>query len=218
MTRLLWGSKRRSYCARVSQSDWPARIAKVIAGEVKRYRHERGLSAQQLAERCAALGAEFPRAVLANLETGRRETVSVAEVLVLAQALDISPMLLIVPLGRHATAEILPDVEMQAWDATRWIGGTAKLSNQPGQGLQVGAADDDSVIVQFHYHDQLVEDWRESAGEGWEDGGTGQIVKMRSLIARSLRELRSRMRKSGLIPPPLPPDLAHLDDGWSDGR
>ena len=65
---------------------WPARMAHLVAGEVRRYRERQQprMSAQQLSDRTGELGMLSPRSVLANLESGRRETVSAAEIMVLA--------------------------------------------------------------------------------------------------------------------------------------
>lgn len=63
---------------------------------------------QQLADRTAELGMPIPRSVLANLESGRRETVSAAEVVILAAALDIAPIELISPVGFDQQVEMLP--------------------------------------------------------------------------------------------------------------
>ena len=85
------GVKPTRYSVLVTQNDdWPARVAATVAREVRRYRESQRpkMSAQQLADRTAELGAPIPRSVLANLESGRRETVSVAEILVLAAALE----------------------------------------------------------------------------------------------------------------------------------
>lgn len=58
----------------------------------------RGWSAQTLAERCAAVGAsDLNRAVLANLETGRRARLTLEETYALAAALVVDPSVLIDP-------------------------------------------------------------------------------------------------------------------------
>ena len=66
------------------------------------------MSVQKLADRTAELGMPIPRSVLANLESGRRDTVSVAEVLVLAAALDVAPVELICPVGFDKQMGMLP--------------------------------------------------------------------------------------------------------------
>ena len=90
--------------------DWPTQVARRVAREVRRHRQMRQprMSVQNLADLTAELGMEIPRSVLANLEGGRRDTISVAEVLVLAAALNVSPLELIFPVGFDEQMEILP--------------------------------------------------------------------------------------------------------------
>lgn len=109
--RVLAGVKSARYSALVTQDDdWSARVARLVAREVRRYREKRQprMSVQQLADRTAELGMPIPRSVLANLESGRRETVSAAEVVILAAALDIAPIELISPVGFDQQVEMLP--------------------------------------------------------------------------------------------------------------
>ena len=69
----------------------------------------------------------IPRSVFANLESGRRDTVSVAEVLVLAAALDVAPIDLICPVGFDKQTEMLPGRTMDPLSAMRWFTGEWKL-------------------------------------------------------------------------------------------
>jgi transcriptional regulator with XRE-family HTH domain len=103
--------------------DWSARLALTIAGEVRRHRQAQGLSAQQLAERCAAIGMPIQRSVLANLESGRRTTVNVAEVLVLARALNVPPGILLFPVGYQMQTELLPGGYAEPGTAVEWLAG-----------------------------------------------------------------------------------------------
>lgn len=59
------------------------------------------------------------------MENGRarQEGISVAEVLVLADALDVPPALIVFPLEGQGTVEVLPGREMTAWAAYRWFCG-----------------------------------------------------------------------------------------------
>ena len=82
---------------------------------------------QQLADQTAELGMPIPRSVLANLESGRRDTISVAEVLVLAAALDVAPIDLICPVGFDEQTEMLPGALMDPLSAMRWFTGEWKL-------------------------------------------------------------------------------------------
>src|SRR5271166_3235178 len=83
----------------MQDAGWPARMARLVAGEVRRYRERQQprMSARQLSDRTGELGMLIPRSVLANLESGRRENVSVAEIVVLAAALNVSPIELMCP-------------------------------------------------------------------------------------------------------------------------
>ncbi|MFE7803983.1 helix-turn-helix domain-containing protein [Streptomyces sp. NPDC057430] len=107
--------------------EWSQRLAQSIAGEVRRRRQELGLSAQQLSERCAALGMPIQRSVLANLESGRRTSVTVPEVLILAAALDTPPGLLLFPVGKEQLTEFLPGTFQEPHLALDWLSGRMAL-------------------------------------------------------------------------------------------
>lgn len=111
-------------------STWPARLALGIAKEVRRYRKVRGMSAQQLADRCAEIGMPIQRSVLANLESGRRAAVGVAELLVIARALHIPAIALICPFGFEEQMEFLPGVYEDPLDVANWICGQAVLEEE----------------------------------------------------------------------------------------
>jgi transcriptional regulator with XRE-family HTH domain len=106
-----------------TQAAWPARLTRTIAAQVKRIRTARKLSAQQLSDSCARLGLEMPRSVLADLENGRRAHISVAELLVLARALDVPPLLLVFPVGAEDQAEALPGEIRAPFRAAQWFTG-----------------------------------------------------------------------------------------------
>jgi transcriptional regulator with XRE-family HTH domain len=117
----------RPYCVTVTLDDWQRRMTRLVAREIRRYRDERKISAQQLADRTAELGMEIPRSVLANLESGRRDTVAVPELLVLAAALQVAPIELLCPVGFDEQIEILPGRLMDPLSASRWIDGELML-------------------------------------------------------------------------------------------
>lgn len=53
------------------------------------------MSAQELSNACEGMGYPIPRSTIANIESGRKETVSLQEVLVIAEVLDTPPITLI---------------------------------------------------------------------------------------------------------------------------
>lgn len=200
----------------MTQPSWSERLVNVIAGEIKRYRDERGMSAQQLADRCDALGHPIARSVLANLESGRRESVSVPELFVLAQALDVPPLKLVLPLGRMDEIEILPGNEVATGDAFRWLVGESPL---PGS-FWAGRTEPDSTVARFSRHYSLVDTWRWSRAYARQirNGDTGlteddaaDYDRQAELAAEHLREIRRTMRERGLTPPPLPVGLDYID-------
>lgn len=77
---------------------WEPTPTQVVAQRVRELRTRHGWSAQVLAERCADAGMpHLVRDVIANLEAGRRETVTIDEVMLLAYVLDVAVVDLIVP-------------------------------------------------------------------------------------------------------------------------
>lgn len=114
---------------KIEADSWPARLALTVGQQVKLYRErpEFKISAQILADRTAVLGHEIKRSVIANLESGRRDFVTLSDVLVLAAALDVPPMALIVPIQRGGRVEVLNGAFVSSpWDAIDWINGLGR--------------------------------------------------------------------------------------------
>jgi transcriptional regulator with XRE-family HTH domain len=217
----------------VSQADWPDRLTRVVADEVRRYREKRKMSTQRLDERTAELGMRIPRSVLANLESGRRNTVSAAEILVLAAALDVSPALLLFPVGRLELMDALPDLPMPPWQAFEWFTGEREIgviTGTDGARLAIsGPADSSSEISVFRDHESWQMAWRrawwslQNATKAAREAGTDEEAQAQQAMARSMTEqandaedklriIRKQMRERSLIPPVLPDDLAHIED------
>lgn len=207
-------------------------MARLVAREVRRYRERQRpkMSAQQLADRTDELGMPIARSVLANLESGRRETVSVAEVLVLAAALNVAPIDLICPVGFDKQTEMLPGRMMEPLSALRWFTGEWKLDlsddgtwtmRAPGSGERSGA-------YLLRYHDELIsqlyaqetkalkavravadavgEDANETARAAARDYMT-VVEEWRAFIREPLRRTRAEMRERGMQLPDLPADI-----------
>lgn len=100
-----------------------------IAKRVKELRQRKGWTAAELADRCADKGLDgFNRSVLANLESGRRKYVTVAEMLALAYVLDVAPVHLLVPVEAddmftEDLYAICPDVFLPVPHAREWVRG-----------------------------------------------------------------------------------------------
>ena len=207
----------------MTQPDWQERATRVIASEVRRWRTQRGLSAQQLADECKRLGFPIARSVLANLENERRETVSVAEVQILAAALKVPAVLLLFPLGRAEIVEVLPGRDVSPWAAIEWFTGNSEDPADPNSGRpQLGTH---SPIVLWAEHlrcDGLIPVQRR-----WLDSPEAQDPAMKITAGReaqslqinisALRRIREVMTETGLTPPPLLPETARVLE-WEAGH
>jgi transcriptional regulator with XRE-family HTH domain len=208
-------------------------LAATVAGQLKRLREGR-LSAQQLARKTAELGHEVPRSVIANLENGRRPTISVAEVIVLAQALGVPPLELLFPLGKVPSVEVLPNHSLDTWDAAKWFTGESHLPDDPddrSDRLWATAAP-----AYFREQDGLVEAWAgarrqlDSARiglQGRADRPDIQAQYSRDIeyltpllqsLEHQLRRHRVHMREVGLDPGHLSDELQHIDGGRDGER
>jgi transcriptional regulator with XRE-family HTH domain len=111
--------------------------SELVGQRIKDLRLERGWTADDLAKRCAEVGApEITSAVIANIETGRkdktgrrRRDVTIDEVLKLAYALEVPPVRLFVPLLSGEALQISPEVSEKPFEVLLWVTGQSKPAN-----------------------------------------------------------------------------------------
>ncbi|MFJ4863434.1 helix-turn-helix domain-containing protein [Streptomyces sp. NPDC088748] len=115
----------------MTQQAWPELVAQHVAKQLRRHRESRGMSAQELSDKCAALGAPIQRSVIANFENGRRSSIGISEILVFAAALKIPPVWLITGAGFERTMEYLPGEHTDPYSCGAWFYGTLP---QEGEG------------------------------------------------------------------------------------
>lgn len=189
------------------------------------------MSAQVLADRCAHLGHPLARSVIAKLEKGHRQSVTVADVLVLARALGVPPLVLMLPIGAEETTELLPDQKVPTWASARWITGEGRFPaddppwDDPERGTQERRDGPSglALIVIHREHDGLVERLlslthrldaeRVSAAVAKTDGGQAEAAADRLYAAERVlaQHRRYHMRERGVTPPPLPEALRYVD-------
>lgn len=169
------------------------------------------MSAQALANRCEELGYGVPRSVITNLENGRRDTVTVAELLIFGAALSIPPLLLLYPVGELDAQDVLPDRELAPIVGFDWASGGAPLPDQDMNAFHEAAR----VIWLFGNHrinvEQLV-DARLNPPEASDAAKLAEHARLVSNHENALRATRSQIRSAGLTPPPLPSELSRLAD------
>lgn len=111
-----------------------------------------GLTMAEVAQGCADRGLpEFTEHSMKNLESGRKASITVADVVVLADVLGVPPVTLLFPLGSSATVELLPGREVSTWDAVAWFTGESPL----GEPALEGSVRD--VLDVFRQHGDLVD-------------------------------------------------------------
>lgn len=172
-----------------------------VIERVKELRRKRGLTAQQLAERMTKAGVPWEAGVVTKLETGRRKSISVAELLALAYVLDVALVHLIVSADDDGGAPyaMTPTLSVRAAQARRWIRGQDPLPGQdprlyfsevpPGEfaGPQVlfrkvndAGKTVEQVVVPEGYVDTIrmdvSPDWQRVPRDRWNMGADGPVV------------------------------------------
>lgn len=199
------------------QDEWAKEMVKVIGASVAHYRRQRRpkMSAQALADACKDRGYPgLTRSVIANFETGARDSISVPEWLVLAAALEVAPLLLLFPVGRVAEIEALPDLSTTPMDAVQWAETGYLVGSQP-DAPEVRPADRRGAltIADFREHGQLISRWqmlggrRMAAQKSSDSEADGERIAAidaeRRTVAVALDAVRDRIRSLGLTPPDL---------------
>lgn len=103
-------------------TDWDSEVTQRIAGEIKRHRGRR--SGQWLADRTKELGHAISKTAIWEIETGKRKSISVPELLIIARALEVPPVLLLFPGMPDGPVEALPGWTPAASVAAWWFSGT----------------------------------------------------------------------------------------------
>lgn len=220
------------YCGDMEQ-DWNARVTAWVGKQIADYRARRGgMTAQQLADRCAEVGHEIDRSVIAKIEKGLRKSMSVAELVVIARALNVPPALLLYPVGATEEVEFLPGATATPWAALRWFAGEGRIPldneipggqtdavsglpewfDDPEQGWEKGAA----PVTLWRQHAEQLADWYDAVSVVRRMGLSepeerAELARVRGRAEDALTQTRSTMRMQGLTPPRLTEELQHLD-------
>ncbi|MFF4532616.1 helix-turn-helix domain-containing protein [Streptomyces sp. NPDC001407] len=198
--------------------EWADQVMATVAAEVRRRRKELRMSAQDLADACAEIGYPIPRNVIANMESGRRSTLPLVEVMVLAKALRTHPICLLYPVGYVREVQKLPLREPEpTWNAMHWFTG-----DSDGFGVE------DAMLRRFRAHARAEraalaalegekrERWKAETADNpadQEDALRAQAdyAERAALAKYRLRSARAFIREDGGNPPHLPPELADVD-------
>lgn len=118
----------------MGNDEWRKTWTDTIAKRVKEIRAEKSMTGDGLSARTKELGYEIPRSTLANIEIGRKSSVGVHEVAILAAALDVPPVALMFDYATGESVEVLPGVERSGIEAVEWFAGNWPLLPAGGLG------------------------------------------------------------------------------------
>jgi transcriptional regulator with XRE-family HTH domain len=112
---------------------WQLELSARVGKAVKMRRNALKLTAQQLAQRTAEIGYPVTRVTISKIESNvRAGKLDVAEWLVLAQALEIPPALLLFPDYPDGPVQGLPDKDGRSAAGVWWVSGTHALTGNAG--------------------------------------------------------------------------------------
>ncbi|WAL74510.1 helix-turn-helix transcriptional regulator [Kitasatospora sp. YST-16] len=199
----------------------PTALTLRVGEALRDARTRQGLSAPEVARRCADLGVPIPPTAINKIETAGRGSLKVEEILAFAAALNVPVASLLVPLGAEPTIDLLPNLRLSPWEAVQLITGEGPLADESEGSPRF-------TLAMFREHEVDVQtatistraarDWREQAGKSSVgsdryDQLTRQAAEMERIAredCRRLLETRQRMRDRGLHPAPLPEHLTFI--------
>lgn len=199
--------------------DWAEQFTRSVVQEIRRRRDAKGWTVARLAERCSELGYPIKRTTFSNLEGGLRKSIGLAELVVIAAALELPPALLAVPLGQTETVEVLPGQEVGQWTAFKWFCGQSGA----GRGHLAPFVEHAEWATEVLAATANVARCKSWVGEAESDAERQRLTEQMELseklvhsAERALLESRARIAGAGRVPPRLPAELAYLTDTTPD--
>lgn len=112
-------------------SDWQKGMTATVGVNVKRLRGDR--SHLWLQNETEKLGFRVSRSGISELETGKRSSISVAEWLILARALEVAPVVLLMPDYPDGETQYLPGHHAHGYEVADWITGQRATNLAPSK-------------------------------------------------------------------------------------
>lgn len=116
---------------------WEVEHAQRVGAAVQRFRKTEGVSAQSLSDRTEELGLKMTRQAIADLENGRRRYVTTAELLILAAALNVPPVVLLYPNLPDGMVEQIPGQWVSSINAVGAFVGEGPLTPKLSDGEEL---------------------------------------------------------------------------------
>lgn len=109
--------------------DWATTTTHRIGKNVADARKRKKMSAQTLADLCTDRGVPLKRTSIANLENGRRDSVTITDLMAIAAALEVPPVTLMFPTDQAGLKiEAVPGNSAMTFDALTWFTGEATIA------------------------------------------------------------------------------------------
>lgn len=121
----------------MTNEDWGKAVTRRVAAEIKRRRGKN--TVQWVADRTAELGYPVSRSRISDLEAGKRGgLIGVAELMIIAEALQVSPVELLFG-AQLVTGDVehLPGRMVTAWGALLWFTGEWPSDGDRGRRLEL---------------------------------------------------------------------------------
>lgn len=106
-------------------------ITRLIGQRVAALRGAGGMTQGELGERMAGLRSGWSRSTVVKLENNKRESLSVGDLLCLAIALDVPPVVLVADPRTPGAVPVAEGLEVDQWEALLWMigAGTIDIAN-----------------------------------------------------------------------------------------
>jgi hypothetical protein len=133
--------------------NWAEQQARTIGATVYSLRGRR--TGQWLSDETERVGHRVPRTTISELESGKRKSVSTAELCVLAWALKVPPIRLLYPDLPDGPVEIIPGKTVPSIEAATWFSG--ELTYMPKLTARSEATSDEEWLLDAEETAQLHE-------------------------------------------------------------
>lgn len=182
---------------------------------------------QWLSDRTAELGHRISRSRISDLERGDRGgQLGVAELIVLAKALRVPPLLLLYPAMSAGEVEVLAGHRTSSRQAAQWFSGRApyRATDDGGQEILDATGYEEGALL-LHLADQeeqLLRLLEEIQTVRLQTNELGKYMREREDAAARLRDIRRQIASLGGEPFPWPSGLVtnvmlakqHILDEW----
>lgn len=165
--------------------NWQKDMTVRIGSEVKRLRGDH--STLWLEKATDRLGFKVSRTSISQLENGNRTSISVAEWLVLAAALEVPPALLLYPDYPYGVVDYLPGIQDFAYNATDWISGRSSFVHGGLTGISR------QEVYLFTEIQRLKDQRIERLLEESKPGNTEALERYLASVNRKIEELESAL-------------------------